>query len=143
MKITLDLNVVLDVVQDRAPHYAASAEIMSRARTGELEAVLPAHAITTIYYLVARASGRSTADSAVDMLLQHFDIGPADKGIFQAARRLRFRDFEDSVVAAIAQASACDYIVTRNVRDFAGSPVSALAPIDFLALLPQTQGGQE
>ena len=49
MKITLDLNVVLDVVQNRAPHYQDSAEVLSRARTGEFAVVLPSHAVTTLY----------------------------------------------------------------------------------------------
>ena len=142
MKITIDLNVVLDVVQNRAPHYTDSADVLSRARTGEMAGVLPAHAITTIYYLVAKARDRAAADSAIEMLLEHFDIIPADKRTFQAARQLKFRDFEDSVVAAMAQASACDYIVTRNVQDFAGSPVPALTPADFLALLPQVPAAQ-
>jgi hypothetical protein len=43
VKIIIDLNVVLDVVQHRGAHYAASADVLSRARTGETEAVLPAH----------------------------------------------------------------------------------------------------
>ena len=49
MKITLDLNVVLDVVQNRAPYYQDSAEVLSRARTGEFAVVLPSHAVTTLY----------------------------------------------------------------------------------------------
>ena len=48
MKITLDLNVVLDVVQNRAPHYQDSAEVLSRVRAGEITAVLPGHAVTTL-----------------------------------------------------------------------------------------------
>ena len=137
MKIIVDLNVVLDVVQNRVPHYAASAAVLSRARTREFEAVLPSHAITTIHYLVAKARDRSAADLAVDMLLQYFGIVAADKRIFLAARQLKFRDFEDAAVVSMAQASASDYVVTRNVQDFAASPVPAIAPIDFLELLPQ------
>ena len=45
-------------------------------------------------------------------------------------------DFEDCVVAASAEAASCDHIVTRNVADFAGSPVPALPPAEFLTLLP-------
>ncbi len=48
MKITVDLNVLLDVAQNRLPHYHASEEVLHRARTGEYEAVLPGHAITTL-----------------------------------------------------------------------------------------------
>jgi predicted nucleic acid-binding protein len=138
MKVTLDLNVVLDVVQHRQPHYQDSAEVLSRARSGELAAVLPAHAITTLYYVIAKAATATKADETVDWLLTHFEVGAVDKAIVLRARQLSFADFEDAVVAGVAEAARCDYVITRNVADFAGSPVPAITPADFLALPPQT-----
>ncbi len=136
MKVALDLNVVLDVVQNRQPHYQDSAEVLSRARTGEIEAVLPSHAVTTLYYVIARSAGSTKAGQTVDWLLTHFEVGVADKTIFRRARQLSFADFEDAVVASVAEATRCDYVVTRNVPDFAGSPIPAMTPADFLAALP-------
>jgi hypothetical protein len=52
--------------------------------------------------------------------------------IFQRARQLPLGDFEDALVASVAEATGSDYIVTRNVSDFAGSPVPALTPTEFL-----------
>ena len=66
MKITVDLNVVLDVLQNRQPHYQAPAEVLSRARTGEISAVPPGHAMTTLYYVLANAAGATKADQTVD-----------------------------------------------------------------------------
>jgi predicted nucleic acid-binding protein len=45
-------------------------------------------------------------------------------------------DFEDAVLAACAKRIKADYIVTRNVRDFAQSPVPAISPNDFLGSSP-------
>ena len=139
MKITLDLNVVLDVVQNRAPHYQDSAEVLSRARSGEITAVLPGHAVTTLHYILAKAAGVAKADQTVDWLLTHFEIAAADKALFRRARQLTPADFEDAVVAGIAESTKCDYVVTRNVLDFAGSPVPAVTPTDFLASLPEVE----
>ncbi|MBM3891190.1 MAG: PIN domain-containing protein [Verrucomicrobia bacterium] len=136
MKVTLDLNVLLDVVQKRVPHYQDSAEVLTRGRSGELDAVLPGHAVTTLYYVIAKWAGRAKADQTVDWLLAHFDIGAADKAIFRRARQLAMADFEDAVVASLAEAGRCDYVATRNVSDFAGSPVPAITPSDLLKLLP-------
>jgi predicted nucleic acid-binding protein len=44
-------------------------------------------------------------------------------------------DFEDAIVAAVAQRENADYIVTRNCADFVNSPVLALLPTDFLELM--------
>ena len=52
MKITVDLNVLLDVAQNRLPHYQASEGVLHRARIGEYAAILPAHALTTLHYLI-------------------------------------------------------------------------------------------
>lgn len=136
MKIALDLNVVLDVIQHRQPHYPDSAEVLSRIRTGEIAAILPSHGVTTLWYILNKAVNPATANQTVDWLLNHFEIGAADKADFQAARRLPITDFEDAVVARLAQRANCDYIVTRNGPDFAGSPVPAATPADFLKRLP-------
>jgi predicted nucleic acid-binding protein len=138
MKVTLDLNVVLGVVQNRQPHYPDSAEVLSRARTGELEVLLPGHAITTLYYIVAKAATADQAGQVVDWLLTHFEVGAMDKAAVRRARQLNFADFEDAVVASIAEAARCDYIVTRNVPDFVNSPVRAITPGDFLTTLAQS-----
>jgi hypothetical protein len=49
---------------------------------------------------------------------------------------LSMKDFEDALQAAAAVAVGADTIVTRNVSDFASSPVGAVAPGDFLATAP-------
>ena len=132
MKVLLDLNVLLDVVQNRAPHYEDSAKVLSLARLGEIQAVLPVHAFTTLYYVLAKAAGNLKAEQTVDWLLAHFDVAVADKAVLLRARQLPLADFEDAVVASLAQACQCDHVVTRNVSDFVGSPVPALTPADFL-----------
>ena len=41
-------------------------------------------------------------------------------------------DYEDALQAAAAQACAAQIILTRNVRDFKGSPVPAMTPEVFM-----------
>ena len=68
----------------------------------------------------------------MDQVLRHFQIGNLDADGWQRARQLPFEDFEDAVVAAVAQASGSQFIITRNTGDFDGSPVPAISPADFL-----------
>jgi hypothetical protein len=49
--------------------------------------------------------------------------------------RLAFSDFEDAVTAAAASRAECDYIVTRNAKDFRNSPVRCLTPEAMLPIL--------
>ena len=57
MRIAVDLNVLLDVAQNRVPHYQASEEVLARARRGEYEAVISGHAVTTLFYVIAKFAG--------------------------------------------------------------------------------------
>ena len=135
MKITVDLNVILDVVQNRLPHYQASEEVLHRARAGEFVAVLPGHALTTLHYVIEKWSGTPLANQTIDSLLADFAVHSADKVNFERARQLPLKDFEDAVVASVAEATGCNYVVTRNVADFAGSPVPAITPTEFLEVI--------
>ena len=133
MKVTLDINVFLDVFQKREPHYAASAQVMSMVTAGTLAGVCPAHGLTTLYYLVRKHASKPEAEAAMDQVLRHFQIGNLEAAGWQDARSLAFADFEDAVVATVAKATESVFIITRNVDDFAGAPVPAITPADFLS----------
>jgi predicted nucleic acid-binding protein len=133
--VTLDINVFLDVFQKREPHYAASAQVVSMVTAGTLAGVCPAHGLTTLYYLVRKYASKPEAEVAMDQVLRHFQIGNLEAAGWQDARRLSFADFEDAVVATVAKATESVFIITRNVGDFAGSPVPAIAPADLLSQL--------
>lgn len=133
MIVTLDINVFLDVFQKREPHYLASSQVMNLVAEGKLIGVCPAHGLTTLYYLVRKHSAKSDAESSMDRILRQYRIGNLDAAGWQRARQLPFEDFEDAVVAAVAEASGSHWIVTRNTDDFEASPVPAITPVDFLS----------
>lgn len=130
--ILIDLNVLLDVLQKREPHYQASAAVIEQVIEKRVTATLPVHAITTVHYIVERYQSTAEADRAVDWLLKHFTIVPIGRTELLRARSLDCADFEDSVVAAAAETAGCTAIITRNVKDFRDSPVSALTPEEYL-----------
>lgn len=135
MRVTVDLNVFLDVFQNRPNHYAASAQVLRAVKDGTIEGVVPARALTTIYYIVRRHAAKPDAETALDRILAEFQICSLDAQGWQQARHLKIDDFEDAVVAATAVASNSSFIVTRNLDDFRGSPVPAVLPAVLLATL--------
>lgn len=141
--ICVDINVLLDVLQRREPHYRASSAVLERVVAGRVEAALPAHAFTTIHYLVGRYSDQARADSVIDWLLKNFSVLRVDRNTVIRARSLAGEDFEDMVLAASAEEAGCDYLVTRNVRDFRQSPVPALTPDEYLLNQPPEYRIQE
>lgn len=133
MTVTVDINVLLDVFQKREPHYAASAQVMSLVVAGTLTGVCPAHGLTTLYYLVRKHAAKPDAEEAMERVLRHFQIGNLESAGWQKAQRLSLEDFEDAVVASVAEEAGSAFIITRNVDDFSGSPVAAITPTDFLS----------
>ena len=131
--IMLDINVLLDVLQKRQPHFRASALIMERVLEGQVSGALPAHAITTLHYLLEKYQSSEKADEVVAWLLSHFVIAAVDQDQLSAALQLRWSDFEDAVVATCAQTLSCEAIITRNVKDFDHSVVPALTPSEYLS----------
>lgn len=133
MKLMFDLNVLLDVVQKRQPHYRASAEILNIALKDQC-GVAPAHALTTLHYLITKYADKAMADEFLDWLLLKFSIAATSKETFLLALQFKMPDFEDAVVSANAQEQGCEYIITRNRKDFKNSRVQALTPAEYLAL---------
>jgi predicted nucleic acid-binding protein len=140
MKVLVDANVVLDVLLDHQPHFAASVAVWSASETGTAQGQLAAHAVATIHFLIRREHGAAEARKALSLLPRVFGVAPVDEGIIREAFELQVvglfgpttelhsPDFEDSVTAVAAQRAGCDLIVTRDPKGFRGSLVSVLAP---------------
>jgi len=140
VRVLVDLNVLLDVIQRREPHYAASAEVLSLIAAGELDGAVAGHALTTIDYVVSRFAGRKSADEAVDWILGGMEVVAEGRDVFLRPRSFEMKDFEDAVVAAAAEQVHADRVVTRNVDDFEHSPVPAVTPRELLAELGPSEG---
>jgi predicted nucleic acid-binding protein len=138
--IVIDLNVLLDVLQKREPHYRASAGVLELVVKGSIAARVPTHAITTIHYVVSRSRDDKAADAAVDWLIRYLDVIQVTREELLRARALGWPDFEDAVVAAAAESAGCSRIVTRNVADFYGSAVLAVTPEEFILDLDVNSG---
>ena len=132
-RILLDVNVVLDVLLDRAPFADTSSEVWAVVERGEAEGLLSAHALTTLHYLNAKAVGGRMARETTDALLSVFEVAGVDDAVLHTALSLNWTDFEDAVTAAAAKRAKCDAVVTRNPADFKGSAVRVLTPSEALS----------
>jgi len=134
MKIYFDTNIIIDVLKHREPFYENSNMIFMLAVDGKIDGIVCTSAIADIYYLSRKQydDTRTTINIIFDILEIIKPVDTIVNDIFSAAE-LDFQEFEDAVIASIAQREKADYIITRNTKDFSNSPVQAVTPDKFLA----------
>ena len=107
---------------------------LMRQHAGE-DAFIAWHTASNLYYNAHRALGGPSARAFITALLNFVELAPTTTDDLRYALDLPMTDFEDAMQVAAARACDAQFIVTRNVRDFAGSPIPALSPAQALAEL--------
>jgi predicted nucleic acid-binding protein len=133
-RVLFDANVLLDVLARREPHFTGSAAAWALAESGAIEGYAAAHTFTTLHYLYARQTSWQEATLAVRKLLRVFQAAAVDQEVLEAALGFSWADFEDAVQMAAAERAGCDYLVTRNPDHFEPAAVSAIGPVELLAV---------
>ena len=133
--LLIDMNILLDVILDRAPWSDDATTLLDAIARKRARGFVASHAITTVYYVTERARGRSAAITALGDLLQIVEVVPLEHADFQRALALGLADYEDAVQAAACLRIGAMFLVTRNPRDFKGAPVKTRPPGEVLALL--------
>lgn len=133
MRVFFDTNILLDVIENREGLVEASADVLERCDELQAETFIAWHGLATAYYILKRGRTFAEAMTEVDKILAWADIAPITKLTAHEARALDFADFEDAMQAAAAVECQAHLIVTRNVKDFAASPIPACTPEQFLA----------
>lgn len=135
LRVLIDLNVILDVLQRRQPFYDMSARTLASAETGLVDGWVAAHSLTTLFYLVARYDSPEQARVALTDLMSFLSVAAVDQAVVEQALNLPYPDFEDAVQMMAAVRSGVDYLVTRDVRNFRAGPLLVIQPVELLALV--------
>jgi len=131
MKVLIDTNVALDYLLNRSD-YSNAEIIYLMTEQNVIESYISASAITDIFYIAKKDLGKKTAKEALKKLL--FVFKPAavtDTHIYQALD-LDWDDFEDSVQYVVGENFPVDYIITRNISDFASGSIPVKTPEEFI-----------
>lgn len=138
MKIMCDTNIFLDVLLEREPFADDSSRVLRLCEEHRLEGFVSASCITDIFYLVRKYT-RSTelAYNAVGKVLEIVKVCSVTNNDVLLAFQKKARDFEDCLVATCANSIHCDYIITRNKKDFEEFSIPLLEPSELLRQLKQ------
>ena len=133
MRLLIDANILLDVLQKRELHYRDSALIWKLCETEQAEGYVSALSFADLVYVMRKElDGEKVLDvqQKLALIFRFADLTAAD---LTRAVEMQWDDFEDAVQAATAEHIHADHIITRNVRDFKQSRIVAFTPTEFLA----------
>lgn len=128
MKILIDTDILLDVALDRSQFAEASGQILDWAEDHPGATCVAWHTLANVAYLV-----KGDPRAFLRELLLFVVVPGTSTEAAQRALELPMADLEDAFQAITAQSFTADYIVTRNVKDYRRSPISAVSPEQFLS----------
>lgn len=135
MRVLFDTNVVLDVLLARPPHAAPATRLFDLVARKELDGLLGATTITTVFYLAAKAVGARPARRHITTLLDLFEVAAVTRGVLSDALKTSFKDYEDAVLHEAARHAGATAIVTRDPQGFTGGALRIYGPQELLRLI--------
>lgn len=133
MKLLIDANILLDVLQNRRLYIQDSSIIWKLCETGKARGYVSALTFANLVYIMRKEFNPKKVTEtlrALSLIFEFVDFSVSD---LSHAAELNWDDFEDAVQSITAERVHADYIITRNVKDFAKSKVTALTPSELIA----------
>jgi len=134
MKVLIDLNVILDVLLKREPHYADSAAVLALAERGTIEGLICAASVDTLYFLLRRETSAADAREHLGTVLSMLAVADVTADCVHTAVNSGWPDLEDAIVYESARHAGVEALITRNQTDFRRGDLLPLSPTELLAL---------
>ncbi|OXG07768.1 putative nucleic acid-binding protein [Flavobacterium araucananum] len=133
MNLFLDTNVLIDLIDKREPFFNDIAVIATMAENKELKLAASSLSFVNIVYVVSKSVEEKTVLEALKKLRIICDVSTIDEIVIDKSLISKFDDFEDAVQYFSALHHKCEFIITRNKKDFKNSEIPVLTPSEFLA----------
>ena len=133
MRLLIDANIVLDVLQKREPHWKDSSAVWKLCETEQAEGYISTLTFANLVYVMRKELEPAQIEDVLTKLRLIFRFADFSTADMTKAAEMAWNDFEDSVQSATAERIHADFIITRNVRDFNRSKVMAFTPTEFIA----------
>jgi hypothetical protein len=120
---------------NRQPYYENATIIFSLSKKKLIKSYVSASSITDIFYITQKEQGKIIAKEALKRILNGFYPATVTDSDIYHAIDLDWEDFEDSVQYIVGDGLSVDYIVTRNIKDYALSPIKAVTPEQCIQII--------
>ena len=133
MILFIDTTVLLDVLDNRQPHYADSAAIWTLAEKAEVDGYISAISFNNIFYIGRKRYSADSVRKTLILLRDIFSVVALDEKILNQAVDSDFADFEDAIQYFSATRISADCIISRNLSHYKNTDIPVMTPSEFLA----------
>lgn len=133
-KLLIDTNIILDLLGRRIPFHKESEQIFSLSDTKKVKLYISTLSIANSHYIlsdVMKIKDAKNILSKFKVLVNSISL--SDKIIDLALSNDKFKDFEDGIQYYSAIEENCDFIITRNIKDYKASMIPVLKPKEYLS----------
>ena len=116
-RLFFDTNVLLDVLEARAPWFPDATACLDRVRCGDCKGAMTALSLSDIAY-IQRGTSTDRIRKAFRDLRDFLAIASLDQEAVDQALRSRLSDLEDTFQFQAALRWGATHLLTRNVNDF-------------------------
>jgi len=136
MRIFLDANILVSVVNKEYPVFPVCAKILSLSDRPGFQLYTSSLSLAITWYFVSKKHGSSLARKKMELLLANISIADCgSKETLAAIELKKADDFEDAMQYYSALNAGCDHIVTSNIEDFYFSEITVSSPEAFFRFL--------
>ena len=133
MKVFLDTNILLDIIEARQEFLLASSNVFDLGIKGEIEMFATPLTFANCVYTARKNVGYENAIHGLKALKAYVKTTPMNDEQVTDALCSGMPDFEDMLQYKAAEASNCDVIITRDKkRHFPQDGIPVLSPDTFL-----------
>jgi predicted nucleic acid-binding protein len=126
MRIFLDVNILVSVLNKEYPLFTLSSRILSLTDHKDYEVFTSPLCLAIAFYFAEKKNKRLAKDKT-KLLAKHLSITPMGMNtVKKAIGNSAIRDFEDGLEYYAAMESKCDCIVTEDTGDFYFSDIEVL-----------------
>lgn len=133
MEILIDTNIILDIVQKREPWFSSSYLVFKSCIQKKHNGYVSAHSLSDIFFILRKTCDLQARKNVITLLCTYFTVIPEDGNAYlSVAQNQMMEDLEDGLQMHCAENCNLDYIITRNIKDFSNSSISAIEPQEFI-----------
>jgi len=132
MKIFLDANILVSVLNKEYPLFTYSSRILSLASHPKFEVYTSPLCLAIAFYFAEKKHKSQVAKQKIDLLCQHIKIAEnSSKGVSDTLSNKKIHDFEDGLEYYAAYQKDCKCIITEDIEDFYFSDIEVLNCQEF------------